>query len=77
MISRETVISGENQRFPSGDLAAGAGEQLRLAAAASVDRIVQVGCDLPSARWTAQWLAASSGWLSSRAAASESLVNLL
>jgi len=31
-------------------------QQLRLAAAAGVDRIVQVGCDIPSARWTDAWL---------------------
>jgi len=31
-------------------------EQLRFAAASGIDRIVQVGCDVLSARWTDSWL---------------------
>jgi len=30
--------------------------QLRLAKKAGIDAIVQVGCEIPSARWTDQWL---------------------
>ncbi|PUB22277.1 TatD DNase family protein [Promicromonospora sp. AC04] len=35
-------------------------DHLARAAAAGVDRVVQVGCDLPSARWTADLLASLS-----------------
>lgn len=40
-------------------------DHLARAAAAGVDRVVQVGCDLPSARWTADLLTASSAGRSS------------
>jgi TatD DNase family protein len=40
-------------------------EHLARAAAAGVDRVVQVGCDLPSARWTADLVSSSSAGFSS------------
>jgi TatD DNase family protein len=39
-------------------------DHLARAARAGVDRVVQVGCDLPSARWTATLLTSSSAGLS-------------
>jgi TatD DNase family protein len=49
-INSKGLFSGEDHGFAAAD------EQLKLAAAAGVDRIVQVGCDIPSARWTDAWL---------------------
>ena len=50
---------------PEGELAGQAwpptvADHLARAGAAGVDRVVQVGCDLPSARWTATLLTSSS-----------------
>src|SRR5690606_41028472 len=38
--------------LPEGEPAPSVAEHLARAAAAGVDRVVQVGCDLPAARWT-------------------------
>ena len=52
VVDNHTHLDAIGDVLPEGEPAPSVAEHLARAAAAGVDRVVQVGCDLPAARWT-------------------------
>ncbi|NDO89090.1 TatD family hydrolase [Cellulosimicrobium composti] len=52
VVDNHTHLDAIGDVLPEGEPVPSVAEHLARAAAAGVDRVVQVGCDLPAARWT-------------------------